>query len=594
MMPSRNLPYLILEIANSHAGKRSIIEQLIKGFGKINHSSKGIKFQVFQPDRIATSDFKWYSVYQKLYFDSSAWSTLISTASEIGDVWIDVFDIYSVEVLGNNLSRVKGIKLQASVLQNNEVRLSLQKINLRDKFLMLNVSGFCIDQIKVLIDFFSKISNKIIIQVGFQSYPTKIEDTALNKIQILKSEFADCDLCIADHADAETKFAQIVPAYGFLLGCNFIEKHFCVKRSTAEYDGYSALELDEFNDMCISLRDAHAALGNYFVSEAEKMYLSQSIQIPILRRQLAAGDLINGDDLIFRRTSKQGLNLEEILLAQNNRHILKESKKQGSTITIADFKEARVAVIVAGRMKSSRLREKATLPICGIPSVERCLLQCLSVCNIHKVILATSTIAEDAVLKEHTLGGSVTFWQGDPDDVISRYLGACDKFDIDVVVRVTADCPLVFPDIIEVLLQSHFESGSDYTSAENCAVGSSGEVINVSALRRVINYFGVAKYSEYMTWYFKNNPDYFKLNFVALPGKWVRNYRLTLDYEEDLEMFNQLYAGLGGAPRAYMADEVIGYLDAHTEISEVNNHLKLKYKTDFELINTLNRTTKIE
>jgi N,N'-diacetyllegionaminate synthase len=245
-------------------------------------------------------------------------------------------------------------------------------------------------------------------------------------------------------------------------------------------------------------------------------------------------------------------------------------------------------------LKSSRLKKKAILPIAGVPSVERCLQNCLRFPHAGVVVLATSTLEDDAILKDYTLGGKVKFWRGEPDDVIMRYLGACEEYGVNVVIRVTADCPVVSPEIAEHLLLSHFETGADYTGPNKYAVGSNSEIYNVSALRRVIDLLGQADYSEYMTWYMRNNPHVFKVNIVDLPSEYIRDYRLTLDYPEDLEMFERLFTSLEVKRMVPNIMNVFKILDSNPNIAMINKHLTLKYQTDQTLIDKLNHVTKIE
>lgn len=257
------------------------------------------------------------------------------------------------------------------------------------------------------------------------------------------------------------------------------------------------------------------------------------------------------------------------------------------------FEKTRIGVIVACRMKSSRLKNKAILDIRGIPSVERCLQNCLKMSNVNEVILATSDLPDDAILENYTLGGKTRFWTGDPDDVIQRYLGACEKYNIDVILRVTADCPVISVEIAEILIKSHFETGADFSGAASCAVGSAVEVYNTDALRRIIEYMGEAKHSEYMTWYMKNNPDIFKINIVDLPPSLNRDYRLTLDYKEDLEMFNLLFLELDKRGLDPTLQNVFRILDEIPSISAINKDMPLRYKTDTALIDMLNKVTRI-
>lgn len=587
------LPYLLCEIANAHGGDFHLLDELISKFGEFDYPRKGIKFQVFKADKIALPDFEWFQVYEELFFSPEQWQAAIEKASGLGDVWIDVFDTYSVEILEKNRKRIAGLKLQASVLENFEVTESLLRTKLGDMPLVVNVSGFDLNAIHRLLERFKAISSHLILQIGYQSYPTAVEDTALDKVAVLKAAFPELPLSFADHADAATDFAMRVPAYANLLGCEYIEKHLCLDRARAKYDSYSALEPEQMGRLCEALKDVTKARIGEFIRPSEQKYLEKSIQIPVLRKAVRAGSLLAPADFLYRRTAQQGISASDIDRLQRDRNILCKQKSAGATLTAMDFRKARIGVIVAGRMKSTRLPRKAVLPIGGVPSVERCLEQCSAIKGVDEVILATSTLESDTPLTEHLLGGRVRLWRGDPDDVIARYLGACEKFGIDVVVRVTADCPLIFPEILEYLLEQHFAAGADYTAAEDAAVGTTGEIINFNALRRVAEYFGKAEYSEYMTWYFRNNPDHFKLNIVPLPSEYVRDYRLTLDYPEDLALFEALVSQLPDSRGPYLGRDIFAILDSNPDLPKLNAHLKLKYVTDKDLIALLNEKTRM-
>ena len=91
----------------------------------------------------------------------------------------------------------------------------------------------------------------------------------------------------------------------------------------------------------------------------------------------------------------------------------------------------------------------------------------------------------------------------------------------------------------------------------------------------------------------RNNPDIFKINIVDLPEALVRDYRLTLDYPEDLEMFERLYAELDQRQLSPTTANIFSILDEDNGIAEINSHLTLKYRADAELIERLNRVTRI-
>jgi len=594
MRKTSDLPYVIFEVANVHGGSRDLLFEIIDEYKSFAYHPKAIKFQPFKADRIALPDFSWFKTYRELYFEPALWTEAIVMAAGSGEVWLDLFDTYGVNVLEANRTRIAGIKLQASVLDNHELFEALSGVDLRLLRLMINISGHQLAEIEEYVEKFSRFDVAgMILQVGFQGYPTSIADTGLQKVAILKAAFPALQICFADHAAAELKVARQIPAWAVMAGCAYIEKHFCLRRSETKYDKYAALEPAEFMEMLETLGDLTTASNGPFISTSEIRYLKNSYQAPIARHSLPAGSLAGTADLLFRRTNQSGLTMAEIIAEQAQFKILAGPIRNESCITNSDFKQAKIAAIVACRMKSSRLKQKAILPLLGVPSVERCLQNCLSMPHVKEVILATSTLEEDKVLKDHTLGDRVQFWQGDPEDVIHRYLGACDKYEIDVIVRVTADCPVVSPEITDILLKSHFANGADYTGPKSCAVGSSPEIYNTEALQRVIALLGKANHSEYMTWYMRNNADVFKVNIVDLPLEFQRNYRLTLDHPEDLEMFNRLYSALAQQNLHPTLNNVFSVLDGDRSIPSINQHVTLAYQTDQALINNLNMITRI-
>lgn len=245
------------------------------------------------------------------------------------------------------------------------------------------------------------------------------------------------------------------------------------------------------------------------------------------------------------------------------------------------------------RVASSRLEKKALALLDGEPAIDRCLVNCLRVPGVERVILATTESAEDDVLADHTLGGKVDFWRGSTDDVMSRFLGACDKYNLHTVIRVTGDCPAASWEIAGLLLENHVRSKADCTLARTFAVGTSSDVFSVAALRRIHRHFRSAMYSEYMSWYFLKNPGYFKMCTVDLPGSWIRNYRLTLDYDEDALMFSRLFQKLREQGDPADLDKIIAVLDANPEIPALNSGLPLKYRDDAELIRKLTEAVTI-
>jgi len=585
--------YNIIEVANTHNGNIDYIFSLLDEFKSLTEDI-GVKFQAFKYDEIATKDYDWFETYKTFYFNPDEWKKIIDKANETKDVWLDIFDKYGVLILEQNIDKIKGFKLQSSVLFNKIVLRELSYLNLSNISVIINIAAHEISEIKNILnnieDFIKP--KEIILEVGFQDFPTELSDAGISKIPQLKELFPN-KIAFADHVDGKSQEAIELPIIASLIGADVIEKHIMHSTLETKYDDFSSVTFDSYSEYYDKLNKYDSLLKEPFINDREREYLEKSIQIPIALKNIPKGTLISEDELSYKRSGKNGLNTQELDKLQQNFYILDTDKKEEDTFNEKDFKKAKIATIIACRLKSSRLPKKAILPIGNISSIEMCIKNALKFENVDYTILATSDNEQDAELENYIYSDDVIFHKGDPDNVVKRYLDIVEKLDIDVIVRMTGDCPYISKEIFELLLESHFKNGADYTASVGAAVGTYMEIFNREALEKINHYFPKAEYSEYMTWYFQNNPEHFKINMVKVPNKWCRDYRLTLDYQEDLELFNSIEKYFLEENIEFTLDELFKFLDNNPDVANINIHMPLKYKTDEKLIETLNKCTKI-
>ena len=143
---------------------------LIKEFEGITENT-GIKFQPFKYDEIAHPDFDYFETYKDLYFTPEQWSQIIDKVASTKDIWLDMFDSYSVMILKDNLQKIYGIKFQASTLNNFNLMAQLKDIELGGVKILLIFSSFSLDEISEIIKRIEKdlAPSEIILQVGFQA-----------------------------------------------------------------------------------------------------------------------------------------------------------------------------------------------------------------------------------------------------------------------------------------------------------------------------------------------------------------------------------------------------------------------------------------
>ncbi len=592
-------PFLIHECANAHGGNLDILKKTIEIFSKSDFKGRYIKFQAFCHDKISTPDYEWYEVYKDLYNNPHDWKSIINYANTFYDgVLLDIFDVFGCEVFLENHKNVYGIKLQSSILNNYEVLNVLSAFSFANHKLILNISGFSLQEVNKLVSNINsilsiKISN-IILQVGFQSYPTKIEDCGIHKIALLKKEFPKNLMSFADHTDGNDPLASTLPLISSFLGADFIEKHICLSREKSKYDSFSSFEPKEMQSFEESLK-VFSNISKDFVNERESDYLTKTIQIPLTAEKFQKGEIIGDEKICYRRTSQSGIDRGIIQKFKKEFKVLAVAKDQNKSFSESDFRKANIGVLVACRMKSTRLKQKALLKIGEDYSITCCLKRCLNFSNIKNVVLCTSSLKSDQPLLKATESLPIELFMGDPDDVGDRFLKAATKYSLDVIIRVTGDCPLISPEVADLLLKSHFENAADYTSASYAPVGLSCEIFNVNALGFVYKSFNSKmSYSEYLTWYFINNSEFFKINKVDLPEIYKSQFRLTLDYEEDLKLFNLISNNFESAFLSIKDKNLLKFLSNNDDIAGINKHCVLKYKTDKELIATLDKETKLK
>src|SRR5262249_16076590 len=148
---------------------------------------------------------------------------------------------------------------------------------------------------------------------------------------------------------------------------------------------------------------------------------------------------------------------------------------------------ATVVAIVQARMGSMRFPDKVMRPIGSAPLIERLLERLSRSRRLNPIVLATSTDAGNAKLVKHVLLLGFPVFEGSEDDVLDRYYQAAKVYSSDVVVRITGDCPLVDPELVDHLIARFHNEQVDYASNTNPPTYPDGldlEVFTFAALER--------------------------------------------------------------------------------------------------------------
>lgn len=235
----------------------------------------------------------------------------------------------------------------------------------------------------------------------------------------------------------------------------------------------------------------------------------------------------------------------------------------------------RVVAIIQARMGSTRRPGKVLEKVLGEPLLGHLLVRLRSVKEIDDIVIATTAHESDDVLFQWTSLNDVKCFRGSQDNVLSRFYDCACENDAQIIVRVTADDPLKDPVVvshaIKLLLN---QSDLDYVSntiKPTYPEGIDIEVFRFEALQRAFNSAKKKSDLEHVTPFMWRNPEQFRLhNFqTALDFSSVR---LTVDYEEDLEVVRKIFDNFKDHPLVTY-QEIVGFLNNHPEIAEINANI---------------------
>lgn len=251
-----------------------------------------------------------------------------------------------------------------------------------------------------------------------------------------------------------------------------------------------------------------------------------------------------------------------------------------------DISKEEMGILIAVRMKSSRLSNKALADITGKPMIVHLIERMKRVSNAEKIILCTSTHKDDKVLLEIAEKEGILHFAGSELDVMKRFIDATEKYNLKIVVRVTGDNPLTDPENIDRMIEEHINGNYDFTKSEHLPLGVNAEVISVSTLKKAYETAEDTSLTEYMTTYLKR-PEFFNIYIIKNNEKFFNNRsltRLTVDYKEDLQVMNKIYGKLYPLNPAFSIRDVLLFLDNNPEVLKINANVlqiplpKIRYK----------------
>jgi spore coat polysaccharide biosynthesis protein SpsF len=232
--------------------------------------------------------------------------------------------------------------------------------------------------------------------------------------------------------------------------------------------------------------------------------------------------------------------------------------------------------ILQARCSSSRLPNKVLKPLLGVPMLARQIERVKRAKLIDKLIVATSEDVSDDPLAELCSDLHIPCFRGSLHDVLDRYYQAASIYTPDDVVRLTGDCPLADPSVIDMVIQEHLMSGADYTA--NCVQpsfpdGLDVEVFKFAVLKQAWEEAKLSSQREHVTLFIHRQPERFQLHHVR-SGQDLSHLRWTVDNPEDFDLVSRIYSSLYPQNPHFTTADVLALLDEDVALANINQHLE--------------------
>lgn len=232
--------------------------------------------------------------------------------------------------------------------------------------------------------------------------------------------------------------------------------------------------------------------------------------------------------------------------------------------------------IVQARIGSTRLRGKVMAELCGDTMLARVIQRLDKARSIDEVVIATTGKPDDDRIVAEASRLGVASFRGSEHDVLERYLGAARAFRATTIVRVTSDCPLLDPWVVDRVVAAL--PGGDYCSNTHSRMFPRGldvEAMTIAALEKM-GRLGTSKAArEHVTAFAMEKPELFEIRQVSA-GSDDSDLRWTVDTDEDLALVRALYTRLDLGTTVLPYKDVVAYMRANPGLAQINSHIVQK------------------
>lgn len=257
----------------------------------------------------------------------------------------------------------------------------------------------------------------------------------------------------------------------------------------------------------------------------------------------------------------------------------------------------KIGCIIQARTTSTRLKNKIFLNL-PYNSDKTVLDQVVNRVKkseyVNQIILATTINKTDGKVKEFADSNDIKCFRGSEENVLERFYLVAKENDLDIIVRITSDCPCLDTKVLDKIIKNHIDNSSDYSSntlKRTYPHGMDVEIFNYNILKEAYNNSSKIYEKEHVTPYiYKSNPDKFKLQNIEYI-KDLKDIRITVDTIEDYTLICSIYDYLG---EKFGVEDIEKLFNEKPWLYNINNKVEQKkiYENIEEEMTELNNFVK--
>jgi len=248
-----------------------------------------------------------------------------------------------------------------------------------------------------------------------------------------------------------------------------------------------------------------------------------------------------------------------------------------SAISIMKQGSRKFVAIVQARMGSTRLPGKVLMPIGNETVLEKVVRRLSRASSIDVTVVATTQAKKDDVIVEECNRLGVQSFRGSEDDVLDRYYRAAEAVSADVVIRITSDCPLIDPEVVDEVASKFVRENADFACnalPRTYPRGLDTEIFTMDVLARLWQAAHEQRHREHVTLYCYEHRDLFQFVSVVNRRDWS-HHRWTVDTPEDLELVRVVYEHFNYS-NDFSWRDALAFLERSPQLMKLNAHIRQK------------------